>query len=165
MKSTVVIAVVVVVVIVVVAGIALFVISSKLSSTGTPSTSVAVGTVASVQIINNSLSVGYQSGLWEIGLKNTGNTGVSMITIYLKTPTPSEVCSASSNSAGLSFSLCPSVPGNPLPPGTTIFGVASGIGEGSATIGSSYPVDAKVTYASGTIGWVNETVTAQQPSG
>ncbi len=161
------VAVIVIIIIVIVAGISLYYVSTKLSSTvDSSSTSLAVGNVTSVEIVSDNLTVGYQSGLWEVTLKNTGNTAVSMIFITLKTPISSYMCTSEIGASSLSFSLCSpgSSPGNPLPPGLTIFGSASGSGEGSATIGSSYPVDARVTYANGVVDWVNSTVTAQAPS-
>jgi hypothetical protein len=157
--------VLVIIVIIVVAAAALYIFTSNLTSPSNTDTIITATTgVASVQIVADNLTVGYQSGLWEIVLKNTGQVAVTMVTVYLETPTRSELCSASSASSGLSFSFCPSTPGNPLPSGVIISGSGSGVGEGSGTVGSSYPVDAKITFANGNTSWVNSTVTATNPS-
>jgi hypothetical protein len=161
--NTRVLAVVVIIIIIVVAGVSLYYVSSKLGSTiASSNTSLAIGNSTSVQVVSDNLTVGFQSGTWEITLKNAGDTAVSNLTVYLETPIRSEVCSGASTSSGLSFSLCPSTPGNPMPPAATISGLASGAGEGSAKVGSSYPVDAKIAYANGKTVWMNTTVTATQ---
>ena len=165
-------AIIVIVVIVAVAGASLYVVSARLTASSITTSFVSSGTVTtdtsgnitSVDIISDNLTVGFQSGLWQLIIKNNGTVGVSVITVYLKTPTPSEICSAGSLDDGLSFFYCPSTAGNPLPPGTTAYGTASGVGEGSATVGSSYPVDCKVTYDNDVTAWSNFTVIATLPT-
>ena len=161
MKSKVV-AVIVVIFVIVIAGVVLDLVSAKLSTSNITTTSIATaGSNSQVQIISDNLTLGYLSGLWEIELKNSGNISVSTINIVLNTPIESRVCSGSTPSDGLVFSLCPPLAANPLPPGATIVGAASGVGEGSAKIGSSYPVSARITFANGNSTWLNTTVTAQ----
>jgi hypothetical protein len=114
-----------------------------------------------VEIVSDNLTVGFQSGLRQIALQNSGSVSVSKIIVYLRTPIESELCSGSDSSSGLSFNNCTVAPsGNPLPPGGTVSGYATGIGEGSAKVGSQYPADAKVSFDNGNTVWVNSTVTA-----
>ena len=123
--------------------------------------SIATASGMNVVITSDNLTVGFQSGLWQVALHNVGSVSVSKIVVYLVTPTESKVCSGTDSSSGISFNNCTVAPsGNPLPPGATISGYATGIGEGSAKVGSSYPVAAKVAFVNGDIVWVNSTVIA-----
>jgi hypothetical protein len=153
---------IVIIAIIIIAGITLYFVFSPKKSTG--STLLQTNATASgmnVEISSDNLTVGFQSGLWQMALYNSGSVAVSKIVVYLETPTPSEVCSGSTVSSGLSFSFCTVAPsGNPLPPASTLTGEASGIGEGSATVGSHYPVAAKVLFSNGDTVWVNSTVIA-----
>jgi hypothetical protein len=163
-------AVVVIVIIIVVAGVSLYYVSAKLSASSTDSTTssttVISGNATSVVFVSDSLTVGFQSGLWDVTLKNTGDVGVKMMVVTLETPITSYMCTASFGGSTLSFSNCTpgASPGNPMPAGGLLVGSASGSGEGSATIGSSYTVAAKVTYLNGVVEWSNSTVVAQSPS-
>jgi hypothetical protein len=157
-------AVVVVIVIIVVAAALYFGTSIQAAGSTLP-ISVATRSGMDVEVVSANLTVGFQSGLWQISLKNTGTVSVMKIKVYLTTPIDSFVCSGPDQSAGLSFSNCTVAPsGNPLPPGTTISGSASGIGEGSGKVGSQYGVAAKVLFSNGDTVWVNSTVTATNPS-
>ncbi len=135
-------------------------------STGTIPYSVATQSGMNVQFVSNNLTVGFQSGLWQMSLKNTGTVSVSKVRVYLETPIDSFVCSGVDESAGLSFNNCTVAPsGNPLPPGGAVAGSASGVGEGSAKAGSQYDVAANVLFSNGDTVWVNSTVTATTPTG
>jgi hypothetical protein len=128
--------------------------------------SIATQSGMNVQFVSNNLTVGFQSGLWEMSLKNVGTVSVSKLTVFLNTPVDSYVCSGVDQAAGLSFSNCTVAPsGNPLPTGGTISGSASGIGAGSGKIGSAYGVAARVLFSNGDTVWVNSTVTAMTPTG
>jgi hypothetical protein len=128
--------------------------------------SAAIQSGMNVQFVSNNLTVGFQSGLWQMSLKNVGTVSVSKMTVFLNTPVGSYVCSGVDQSAALSFSNCTVAPsGNPLPSGTTISGSASGIGEGSGKVGSTYGVAARVLFSNGDTVWINSTVTATTPTG
>ncbi|MFI5419509.1 MAG: hypothetical protein ACHQ1H_00935 [Nitrososphaerales archaeon] len=128
--------------------------------------SIATQSGMNVQFVSNNLTVGFQSGLWQMSLKNVGTVSVSKMMVRLITPVDSYVCSGVDQSAGLSFANCTVAPsGNPLPPGATVSGSASGIGEGSGKVGSTYTVVAKVLFSNGDTVWVNSTVTATTPTG
>jgi hypothetical protein len=166
LKASRLLVVAVIVILVAVAGL-YFAISSK-PGTATSSTTVSGSSGPDVTIASDNVTiVGFQSGTWQLSLRNGGSIPVSYITAYLMTPTNAMICSGAQQSNGLKFENCPQVnglpvgtPGNPLPPGTTVVGSASGFGPGSATSGTAYPVAVHVTFANGQTAWVNSTVTA-----
>ena len=161
---------VIVVVIILIAGVALYIVSLKLGgsvndSTGTTGVSGTSAGKSAVQYVSDNLTVGFQSGLWTVTLRNTGVSGISYIVVYLLTPVESKLCGGTTEDAGLAFINCQlQLPGNPFPSGSILSGTGSGIGEGSAKVGSAYPVGAELTFSNGTVVWVNSTVTAQSPS-
>ena len=161
------IAIVVIVVIAVIVLASVFYFETSNHTTGgTIPISVATQSGMNVQFVSSKLTVGFQSGLWQLSMKNVGTVSVSKIKVYLETPIDSFVCSGGGVAAGLTFNNCIVAPtDNPLPPGSTIVGSASGVGEGSAKVGSSYDIDANVVFANGDTVWVNSTVTATTPSG
>ena len=159
------IAVVLVIAVIVLASLYYYETSPKGTSTGTIPLSIATQNGMNVQFVSSNLTVGFQSGLWTMSLKNVGTVSVSKIKVYLGTPIDSYVCSGGGLSAGLSFQNCIVFPSDdPLPPGNTTLGSASGIGEGSAKVGSTYVITANVLFSNGNTVWVNSTVTATAPT-
>jgi hypothetical protein len=159
------IAVIVVIAVIVIASLFYYETSSNHATGGTIPLSIATQNGMNVQFVSSNLTVGFQSGLWQMSLKNTGTVSVSKIKVYLETPIESFVCSGGSQSAGLEFQNCLVAPtDDPLPPGTTISGSANGVGEGSAKLGSSYVISAAVLFANGDTVMINSTVTATAPS-
>lgn len=162
----------IIVTVILVATSSLYIVSVKLGSIDSSSNSTKLSTTLSfgggppsVKIIEDNLTVGFQSGLWIVTMQNTGVTGITTITIYLITPIQSKLCSGTTPDAGLFFANCQfGLAGNPLPPGSLVTGSGTGVGEGSATIGSSYPVGAQLTFTNGTSMWVNSTVMATEPN-
>jgi hypothetical protein len=141
------IAVIVVIAVIVITAIFYFETPTKVGGSTIP-ISIATQSGMNVQFASTNLTVGFQSCLWQLSLRNSGTVSVSKIKVHLATPIDSFVCSGPDQSAGLSFNNCTVAPtGNPLPPGTTIMGSASGVGEGSARVGSSYKVAANVLFA------------------
>jgi len=158
--------VVIVIIAVIVATSLYFETASRGLTASTLPQSIAIQSGMNVAISSDNLTVGVQSGLWQMELRNAGTVSVSNIVVYLQTPTESKVCSGADSSSGLFFSNCTVAPsGNPLPPGAAVSGYATGIGEGSATVGSNYPVAAKVTFDNGDVVWVNSTVLAMGAPG
>ena len=130
--------------------------SSTSSSTGGPLTS---GGATWFKVNYDTLEVGYNSGLWSLQIQDVSGKPVSLLTAILKTPTESKICTGLFG--GFVFTNCP-----PSPPSSGAFaanetftGYASGVGEGSATPGKSYPVIIQAVFADGTT--ANDTITVQ----
>ena len=166
MNFKVTLAVIIIIVVIVAVSLLYYETAGRAAGGSTVAYSVATQSGMNVEFVSNSLAVGFQSGLWQMSLKNVGTVSVSKMTVYLKTPVDSYVCSGADQSAGLAFSNCTvQVSGNPLPPEATLSGSASGTGEGSAKVGSTYSVTARVLFSNGDTVWVNSTVTASAPTG
>ncbi len=164
MKGSVLAVVLVIVFIVIVAGIYYISTSNGTTIGGTTSstTSSVVGSSGGVLITSDNVTKTAISGTWQISLKNTGSDAVTSITVYLYTPTRAFICSGAATSDGLFFKNCPaSASGNPLPPNATVTGSSTGAGPMSATVGTAYPVDVHLAFASGQTSWLNSTVTAR----
>lgn len=129
---------------------------------GTPSkvggTSVTA-TGASLSIVGDELTVGFESGLWNMTLVNSGNVGVTKIMAVLATPTQTEVCTGILG--GVSFKNCPATQVDPIAPGTRLSAYASGAGPGSATVGDSYTVTVVALFSNGQSTNMTSTVVAQ----
>ncbi|HXW36790.1 MAG TPA: hypothetical protein VEJ36_02660 [Nitrososphaerales archaeon] len=102
---------------------------------------------ARVSVQSDILTVGYQAGLWNITILNSGTLPLVKLTVVLSTPVQTEVCSGFQG--GIAFRNCPATQGGPYPPGTKLVAYASGAGPGSATIGSSYLVTMDASFANG----------------
>jgi hypothetical protein len=106
----------------------------------------------------DTLLVGYQGGLWQLGLQANAGKQISGIIITLTTPTETVMCTGFE--PGLSFTNCiASGPGKyvfteptggSFPGNSTFTGFATGAGPGSAVVGKSYPIRIATQYADGT---------------
>lgn len=145
------------------------------SSTGTSqSSSSAEGPF---KITYESLTVGYQGGLFQLALENTGGQPVVGIVATLNVPTPNGtrqavMCTGGSTGA-MGFGSCLPAPhksytaspatGGSFPANTTFTGFDSGVGPGSAVAGQSYPLIVVANFLDGTSS--NQTFTVQAVSG
>jgi hypothetical protein len=161
MKGSVLAVALVVIFLVVVAGF--YYVSTMSGTGGTTSTSSSpVGASGGVQITSDNVTKTAIAGTWQIALKNTGSVPVTSITVFLYTPTRAFICSGAASTDGLFFKNCPApANGNPLPPNATVSGSSTGAGPMSGTVGTAYPVDVHLAFASGQTSWVNSTVTVR----
>lgn len=132
-------------------------------SVGTSQSAVGTG-VLPFEITYDQVLVGYQGGLWNLGIHGIGSKPIKSVTVILSTPTQSEMCTGVFK-AGLSFANCPASVDpvtQPFPANSTFTGYTSGAGAGSATIGKSYAVIISTVFADGTS--VNDTISVQAVS-
>jgi hypothetical protein len=156
MKRTSVITIVVsVVVIIAVLRLVVFVPAPSQSRLGSQTTAQG----DHLTIANDELLVGFQSGLWNMTMVNSGTDGITKLTAVLATPVRTEVCSGFL--PGVTFKNCPAVNGNAIPPGTKIESYATGAGPGSATIGDSYNITIDATFSDGQQYNFTSSITAQ----
>jgi len=98
----------------------------------------------------DTITVGYNSGLWQLQLQDVSGKQVKLLTATLSTPVESKMCT--SVFGGFSFPNCPATPpsAGTFPGNSTFTGSATGIGPGSAKPGTSYRVTIDVVFADGT---------------
>ncbi len=101
------------------------------------------------KVIKSTLSVGYNSGLWEFAIQGVGTKQVRDLSAVLNTPTESKMCT--SVLGGFNFGNCGLPPGSgtPFAANATFTGYTTGAGPGSASPGKSYSVTVTATFADG----------------
>ena len=120
------------------------------SGTGGGSSTTSGNSGGPVLVTTDNLTVGYQSGLWTLDLKNAGTQPLLEVTAILSTPVESKLCTGLAFST-LSFYNCPALQGKPVPVGGSIGGYTTGAGPGSAVIGKAYNVTVTSTFQDGTV--------------
>lgn len=131
--------------------------TSAMSSTGVANTSNSTSSGPFKVIVDN-LTVGFQSGLWQVAIQESAGRQVKQLTMVLSTPTEAMICTGLSGS--FSYAFCPATPASSgaFSAGSTFVGFATGAGPGSATPGKSYPVTIDVVYSDGST--LNDTLSA-----
>jgi hypothetical protein len=134
-------------------------VSSTSSSSGVSTSSANTSNSTSsghFKVIVDNLTVGFQSGLWQVAIQESGGRQVKQLTMVLSTPTRAMICTGLSGS--FSFAFCPATPSSSgaFSAGSTFVGFATGAGPGSATPGKSYPVTIDVVYSDGST--LNDTI-------
>jgi hypothetical protein len=171
------IVVIVVVVGAVAAGIFLSPPHSTQSSTTTSSSDTALSSSSSsaegpFKISYDTLTVGYEGGLFQLGLQDLEGKQIVGIVVILSTPYQAVMCSGGNSGAmgfgsclpagGKSYTYSPATQGS-FPANTTFTGYDSGRGPGSAVAGKTYPLSIAATYVDGTSS--NVTLSVQAVSG
>ncbi len=136
--------------------------STVSSSTGSSSQSSSGGGSGPFKVNYDTLTVGYNSGLWEISVQDVSGKQVKLLTAILSSPTESKICTGVFG--GFNFGNCPATPptSGAFAANANFTGYASGVGPGSATPGKSYPVTLQVVYNDGTA--LNQTLTVTATS-
>lgn len=149
-------------------------------STQSSTTSSSAGTSLSnsnaegpFKVTYDTLTVGYQGGLFQLELQNVGGKQVVGIVATLSTPkVPAVMCTGGStgtmgfgncNPAGGTSYTYQAATGGSFPANTTFSGYDSGIGPGYAVAGQSYPLSVVATFLDGTTS--NQTFSVQATSG
>lgn len=156
------------------AGILLTGHSTKTTSTSVTSSSSGIsGAAAPPFTINyNQLIVGYQGGLYQLGIQSTGTKAIAGVVVVLSTPTQAAMCTGFGGVA-LGFNNCTpgpnksyaftATPGGSFPANSTFSGIDTGVGPGSAIVGHDYSISITVTYTDGTT--ATQTVSVQATPG
>ena len=148
------------------AGLGIFLYTPSPSTTSTLSSSSASNNTSGgtwFKVNYDTLSVGYNSGLWQIELQDVSGKQVKTLTATLATPTRTVICTGVFG--GFVFSNCPTTPqsAGAFPANMTFTGYASGVGAGSAKSGTSYQVTINAVFADGTK--ANDTISVTASSG
>lgn len=174
--------IVVAIVIVGAAAAGIFLTTPRSTQTSTMSSSSGVSSSSSnaegpFKITYDTLTVGYQGGLFQLGLENLGGKQVVGIVATLNIPTPNGTVQAVMCTGGgtstMGFGNCLAAPhksytaspatGGSFPANATFTGIDSGVGPGSAVPGQSYPLIVVGNFLDGTSS--NQTFTVQAVSG
>ena len=149
-------------------GLVIFYYPMSPSTSSTSSGSSASNTISTsggtwFKVNYDTVSVGYNSGLWQIELQDISGKQVKTLTAILSTPTQAMICTGVFG--GFVFSNCPPTPpsAGAFPANMTFTGYASGVGAGSAKPGSTYPIHIIAVFADGSK--ANDTISVTASSG
>jgi len=124
--------------------------TSSTTSTTTSSSSSSSGP-ALFRVDYDNLTVGYNSGLWQISLTDIGGQKIKLLTATLSSPVETKLCTGALG--GFFFGNCSPTTypdSGSFPANATFKGFATGAGPGSAKLGKTYTVTLNVVFADGT---------------
>jgi len=124
--------------------------TSSTTRTSTASTSSSSGAPL-FRVDYDNLTVGYNSGLWQISLTDIGGQKIKLLTATLSTPVETKLCTGALG--GFFFGNCAPTTypdAGFFPTNATFKGFATGAGPGSAKLGTAYTVTLNVVFADGT---------------
>jgi hypothetical protein len=146
--------VVVILLVVGAAGVAVYLYATPSRTSSTTSTASATSTSSAPPLFRvdyDNLTVGYNSGLWQLALTDISGQKIKLLTATLATPIESKLCTGALG--GFYFSNCAPTTypdAGFFPANATFKGFATGAGPGSAKLGSTYTVTLNVVFADGT---------------